>query len=123
MTAVACDGDFEHPRITKAYVQQLIQSEHVRYITETRTTICSVKLLNRESVTEFATCGPGKVFDPIKGLSAARRKVMHKIIEFEFYLLRQRMYEHELTKENTDGHPNASTGSDLVAGQHAVEPD
>lgn len=118
MTATELEGELTFPRITKAYVQGLIQSESVRYIAETSTTICSVKLRNRSSVTEFATCGPGKTFDPVKGLAAARRKVFHKIIEFEFYLLRQRIYEHELTKDKTDGTAiSSAAGSDDATGQ------
>lgn len=88
------------PRITKAYVAQLIVDEQIRYIPETNTTICSVRLVNRSSITEHATCGPDQEFDPIKGRTRARKKVLNEIIKCELYLLRQRLYEAKRDKEN-----------------------
>lgn len=81
------------PRITKAYVQQLIVDEQIRYIPETRTTVCSVLLVNDQSITETATCGADQEYDPIKGRSVARKKVLNEIIRCEHYLYRQRLYE------------------------------
>jgi hypothetical protein len=88
------------PRITKAHVEGLIVDEHVRYISETRTTICSVRLINEQTITESATCGADQQFDPIKGRSVARRKVLKEIIKYEHYLQRQRIYEAKKEKEN-----------------------
>lgn len=88
------------PRITKAHVEQLIVDEQIRYIPETRTTICSVRLVNRQSITESATCGPDQEFDPIKGRSRARKKVLNEIIKYEHYLQRQRIYEAKRDKDN-----------------------
>jgi hypothetical protein len=87
------------PRITKAYVEALIVEEHVRFIPETRTTICSVRLVNKQSVTQFATCGIDQEYDPIRGRSVARKKVLAEIIKNEHYLLRQRLYEAEKEKK------------------------
>uniref|UniRef100_A0AB39CD02 Uncharacterized protein n=1 Tax=Pseudomonas phage RVTF4 TaxID=3236931 RepID=A0AB39CD02_9VIRU len=83
------------PRITKDYVAGLIVDEHVRYIPETRTTICSVRLVNSQTITESATCGADQEYDPIKGRTVARRKVLNEIIRYEHYLQRQRIYEAE----------------------------
>jgi hypothetical protein len=88
------------PRINKAHAEALIVDEHVRYISETRTTICSVRLINEQTVTEFATCGVDQTFDPIKGRTIARKKVLNEIIKHEHYLLRQRLYEAKKEKEN-----------------------
>ncbi len=88
------------PRITKAYVEGLIVDEHVRYIPETRTTICSVLLVNKQAITEFATCGADQEFDPTKGRSVARKKVLAAIIKYEHYLYRQRIYEATKDKHN-----------------------
>jgi hypothetical protein len=87
------------PRITKAYVSSLIIDEQVRYIVETRTTVCSVRLVNGRTVTETATCGWDKQFDPIKGRTVARKKVLDKIIDYEQYLHCQRIYEANCPKE------------------------
>lgn len=81
------------PRITKTYIEELIVDEHLRYIPETRTTVCSVRLINRQSITQYATCGADQEYDPIKGRSVARKKVLNEIIKYEHYLFRQRMYE------------------------------
>lgn len=88
------------PRITKEYVAGLIVDEHVRYIPETRTTVCSVRLVNKQTVTEFATCGADQEYDPVKGRSVARRKVLNEIIKYEHYLQRQRVYEAERELRN-----------------------
>jgi len=88
------------PRITKDYVSGLIVDEHVRYIPETRTTICSVRLVNLQTITESATCGADQDFDPIKGRTIARRKVLNEIIKYEHYLHRQRVYEAERELKN-----------------------
>lgn len=92
------------PHITKDYVARLIVDEQIRYIPETRTTVCSVRLINKQTVTEFATCGADQEFDPIKGRSVARRKVLNEIIRYEHYLQRQRIYEAE--RELTHGSRN-----------------
>lgn len=88
------------PRINKAHVEGLIVDEHVRYIPETRTTICSVRLINKQTITESATCGADQEFDPFKGRSVARKKVLTEIIKYEHYLLRQRIYEAQKEKNN-----------------------
>lgn len=88
------------PRITKNYVEGLIVDEHVRYIPETSTTICSVRLVNKQSITASATCGADQEFDPTKGRSVARKKVLAEIIKYEHYLHRQRIYEALKEKEN-----------------------
>lgn len=88
------------PRITRSHVEGLIVDEHVRYISETRTTICSVRLINEQTITESATCGADQQFDPLKGRSVARRKVLNEIIRYEHYLHRQRVYEARKEKEN-----------------------
>lgn len=97
------------PRITKDYVASLIAVEKVIYIPETRTTVCSVRLVNKQTITEFATCGAGQEYDPIKGRTVARRKVLNEIIRNEHYLLRQRIYEAE--RELTNGSRNRESST------------
>ena len=81
------------PRLTLDYLKSRISSEHYHYFEATRTTVCSVMLVNGFSITVSVVCSNTEQYDETVGRRHAFSKVLDKIRKREYYLLKQRLYE------------------------------
>lgn len=86
-------GPLIYPRLTLEYLRSRIVSEHYHYFEATRTTVCSVLLVNGFSITASVVCSNSELYDEAIGRRHVLNKVLEKIRKREYYLLKQRLYE------------------------------
>jgi hypothetical protein len=92
------------PRITSKYLESLIVHEEYHHFPVTCTTVCTVKVLNNFSITESVVCANPELYNEEAGKRAARKKVFSRLQELEYYLLKQRLHDHQLSsKGEPDG--------------------
>ena len=92
------------PRLTMEYLKSRIASEHYHHFPVTRTTVCSVLLVNGFSITASVVCKNTDLYDEAIGQKHAMTKVLDKLRKREYYLLRQRLHEDEIAqKGESDG--------------------
>lgn len=90
------------PRVTKAYAKSLIVKERMVVDHEMCIVVCMVKLVNGHRLTAEAIVANNSSFDPEKGETIAREKVIDKIINLEMYNLRSKLHEHKLKEASND---------------------
>jgi len=88
------------PRLTYPYLETLVIFEDYHHFPETGTTTCCIKVMNGFAITESASCGSANRFDFDIGKEKSRRKAMKRLMDYEQYLLKNRLYEARLMRED-----------------------
>lgn len=81
------------PRVTDKYLESLIATEDYHHFPGTRATVCCLTLKNSFTIIEEAVCASPSQFDRDRGRQQARRNALWRLKQYEYYLLRQRLYE------------------------------
>ncbi len=89
-------------RVTIEHIYSLIESEEYMDIPGTTTTVCVIRLKNGHTSIGEAASVSKDIYDETVGKTIAKKNAMDKIIPLEAYLIRQRKYEMDLNKKETD---------------------
>lgn len=87
------------PRLTPDHIDSVIKGEYYHVFPESTTTVCRLTLKNGFSVIGSAAAASPENFDEEVGRKVAKTNAREKIWELEGYLLKQRLYEKNLPKD------------------------
>lgn len=88
------------PRLNPEYIKSLEVSADYYVFPNSTKTICNVTLKNGFTVSGESACASPENFDEDLGRKIAHDNAMNRVWELEGYLLKQRLYEHDMLVMN-----------------------
>ena len=87
----------KHPKLTKEYLQSLIISDQYHTFEGTTLTLCVLKLKNGATITGESYSARIEDFNAVTGQEESYKKAFQTLWDFEGYLLKQKIYEFDLS--------------------------
>lgn len=103
--------------LTKLDIISKIAAVEYVFLSDRKTTLCQLTLVNGFTVLGYSSCASPDNFDVSKGQTVAYNNAVNNIWELEGYLLMQRIYEAKLQNIETPPDPAMADQIPLYDGE------